>query len=311
MTAMAAGVDIGGTKIAAGLVDGRGEVRARVVLASPARRGPDAVLDAAAEAVRRAVGERPMPPVGVGAPGVIDVRTGRVRSATGILPGWTGTDVAAGLADRLATRVAVDNDVNAAALAEARFGAAREASSMVFCALGTGIGGALVAGGRLWHGATSTAGEIGHIPVPDAADLLCSCGATGHVEAVASGPSIAAAYLRLTGLSLNGPEIVRLARRGEEAALEVLARAGMALGHALTGLANALDPEVIVVGGGLVAAGPPLLDGVRSALDRGTLPGPRTVRLLTAVHGADAGVVGAALLAAEPQDQILPTVEEA
>lgn len=291
MTApVVAAVDIGGTKTAAALVRG-GTVLARIQAPTPATDGAAAVLDTAAALVR-SLGGAPVA-VGVGAPGLVDPGTGRVTAATSSIRGWSDVDVVAGTRTRLGLPGAVLNDVQAFTLGEAVHGAGRGLPTVLGVAVGTGVGGGVLAAGRLLTGRRGAAGHVGHVPVPQAVGLPCPCGATGHVEAVAAGPAMAAGYAARTGaVGVALTEVVRRARAGDPAALAVITRAGEALGTALAGLANTLDPDVVVVGGG--AAVPELLDALRPAFAASCLPVLGEVALVPAALGTDAQLVGAA-----------------
>ncbi|MFY1594845.1 ROK family protein [Micromonospora sp. WMMD737] len=299
-----AAVDIGGTKTAAALVRG-GTVLVRTQAPTPATAGAAAVLDTAAELVR-SLGGAPVA-VGVGAPGLVDPATGRVTAATSSIREWSEVDVVAGLGVRLGLPGAVLNDGQAFTLGEAVHGAGRELPTVLGVAVGTGVGGGVLAAGRLLTGRHGAAGHLGHVPVPQAAGRPCPCGATGHVEAVASGPAMTAAYAARAGrpqaaasglVTASGhaagdlPEVVRRARAGDPDARAVLALAGEALGTALAGLANTLDPDAVVIGGGAAVA--ELLDALRPAFAAACLPVLGTVPLVPAALGTDAQLVGAA-----------------
>ncbi|RKN40569.1 ROK family protein [Micromonospora endolithica] len=288
-TPILAAVDIGGTKTAAALVRG-GTVLARTQAPTPAS-GAAAVLDTAAALVR-SLGGAPAA-VGVGAPGLVDPDTGLVNAASSLIHGWSGVDVRAGLRDRLRLPAVVLGDVQAFTLGEAVHGAGRGLPTVLGVAVGTGVGGGVHAAGRLLTGRLGAAGHVGHVPVPQAVGRPCPCGVSGHVEAVASGPAMAAGYAARTGaLGVALPEVVRRARAGDEYARAVIATAGEALGTALAGLANVLDPDRIVVGGG--AAVPELLDALRPAFAASCLPVLGAVPLVPAALGTDAPLVGAA-----------------
>ena len=296
VTALRLGIDIGGTKTLAALVTPAGEVVGRTQAPTPARRGPAAVLDTAAGLAAQLLGGDRKTTVGVGAAGTIDPATGTVRYATDSLPGWAGTRVAAELGARLDRPVRVDNDVNAAALGETWAGAGRGRQHLLVVAVGTGLGGGLIRSGRVEHGARGAAGEIAHLPVPGAEELRCGCGRYGHLEALASGTGIAAAYARATGERVDGREVAALAETGDDAAREVLTRAGAALGAALAGLVALLDPQAVVVAGGAASA---LVPHAAAAYAIELLPAWADVPLLPAALGGDAVAIGAARLAME------------
>ncbi|WP_078888204.1 ROK family protein [Streptomyces sclerotialus] len=302
------GVDVGGTKIAAGVVSPEGTLLASVVRPTPAAQGRTAVLDAIAAAVRELPGREGAVGLGIGTGGVVDRDQGVVLSANALLSGWAGTRLSEELGDRLGLPVTADNDANVFALAEQTYGAGAGCASALYVSVGTGIGGGLVSGGRLLRGAHWTAGEFGHLAVPEAAGRPCNCGRAGHLEAVASGPAITARFREL-----SGDEDVHDLRRvaalaepdagptgaGTEAARAALAEGAGALGRALAGLVNTLDPERVVVGGGVASIGAPFWEPLTEAFAAELLPGPAGLRPVPAALGPRAAVVGAAALLLE------------
>lgn len=293
-TGLWVGLDIGGTKTAAALVRPDGVVLDRRQAATPAGSGPAAVLDTAARLAADLLPGAGAGPVGVGTAGTIDPATGTVLYATDSLPGWAGTQVADELAGRLGRRVRVLNDVAAAALGEHWAGAGRDRSHLLLVAAGTGLGAAMLRYGRLDTGARGAAGGVAHLPVPGAERLRCGCGRYGHLEAIASGTGLAAAYAAETGVRRTGREVAERAAAGEPAAAAVLRRAGTALGTALAGLVALLDPAAVVLAGGAADA---LLAPAGTAYAEQLLPGWAGVPLLPATLGTGAVAVGAARLA--------------
>ncbi|QMU71225.1 ROK family protein [Streptacidiphilus sp. P02-A3a] len=293
-------VDIGGTKIAAGLVAADGTVVRQRSVPTPAAEGPQAVLDAAADLVAELArpGE-PVLAVGVGSAGVIDPRTGRVLSATDALPGWAGTDLRGGLGARLGVPVAVDNDVHAHALGEAWRGAAAGVREVLLVAVGTGIGGSQVVDGRVHHGAHSAAGHVGHMPLPEAEGRRCPCGGVGHAEAVAAGPALLAEYRRRRGAAgtRDLADVAARAERGEPTARQVLEDGATALGRLIGGLVNLLDPELVLVTGGVANCGPVWWSSLRVGYHAEALPPLRGVPLEPGLLGHLAPLLGAARLA--------------
>jgi glucokinase len=308
MTAAVIGLDIGGSKLAAALIDRSGQIVAREQVVSPAREGPEAMIAASGALVRSLIAttaQRPGCPrpiaLGVATAGVVDPIEGAIRSAVDTIKSWAGVPLGRRLEELTGLPVAVENDVNAMGLAEATRGAAYGARSALVVAIGTGIGGALMFDGQLWRGRTGSAGEIGHIPVDVGAGdnaLPCSCGRAGHLQAMAAGPAIAARYAAMTGAArARLEEVGRACASGDEAALGVVRRAGTVLGRALGGLCNTLDPQVIVLAGGVIELGRPFLDPAVSALRAETLPGPTSVTVSVSALGPDAGLVGAGIAA--------------
>lgn len=267
------GVDIGGTKVAVGLVGAGGAVLRAGRIPTP-RTGAEGILSAVAEMVRRVAGRDVPLAVGVGAPGVIDPGSGAVTAATEVVPGWTGAPVREYLSRALQVPVAVDNDVRAMAFGEARAGAGRGYPSALFVSVGTGIGGALLLDGRLRHGSHGTAGEIAHLLAGRTGPIRCGCGRDDHVEAVCSGPAIHA----------GGAGV------GEAAEV---------LGRSLSGLVTALDVDAVIVGGGVAQSGAAFLKPFARALRAEVLPPLREIPVLPAELGLDAPIIGAALLAAD------------
>ncbi|GAA2207316.1 ROK family protein [Nonomuraea monospora] len=297
-TDLVAGLDIGGTKMAAALVDRSGTVMATATRPTPATAGRDAILTAAADLLRTLSGNEAIAAVGVGAAGVVDQRRGVVVSATQALAGWAGTDLRGELSRRLALPVAVDNDVHAHALGEQWRGAAAGYADVLLIAIGTGIGASMILDGRVRHGAHAVAGHAGHVPVASAAGLACPCGGRGHVEAVASGPALLAQYRNRSGTDVDHlAEVARLAAAGDPVAIAVLAEGGTAAGQAIGGLMNVIDPEIVVIGGGVPGCGEPWWRPLRAAVRAETLPALRDVPVVPATLGADAALLGAARLA--------------
>ena len=303
------GVDLGGTKLLAGVVDAGLAVHHRAFRPAPAAGAVDAIEEIVRELVQSSAA--PVVAVGVGIPSLTDAGRGRARWTNHLdLEGVTVADL---LSERLGLPVAVDNDANAALLAEHHAGAARGARHAVMLTLGTGIGGAMVVDGRIVRGAGGSAGEWGHVVVEaDGPECPGHCPGRGCLEAMASGTGLARAGERLAaeqpesalgaeraaGRAITGALVTELAHDGDPAAVAALAEVGRWLGVGLTSIANALDPEVIVIGGGVIAAGELLLGPARAELRARALPPMAgSVRVEPAVFGAESGMLGAALLA--------------
>ncbi|MGH3354224.1 MAG: ROK family protein, partial [Nocardioides sp.] len=303
VTPVVAALDIGGTKMAAAVVDGTGRVLARARIATPAAAGAEAVLAAAAEVIRSVTGEHAVAALGVGSAGVIDPGTGVVLGATDVLPGWVGTDIRGALATALGIPVAVRNDVHAHALGEAAYGAGAGHTSLLHVAVGTGVGAAYVhtgLPGKVLSGAHSAAGHAGHLPSRAAGDLPCTCGGSGHLEAIAAGPALAREHTRRTGVEVvDLREVAALAAAGDPDAGAVIELGGRAVGAAVGGLINVLDPDVVVVGGGVTGLGVRWWEALREVVAREVLPSLRGAPVLASGLGDDAAVLGAAALAQE------------
>jgi glucokinase len=305
------GIDAGGTKLLGGVVDEGLVVHHRV---HRTWRGGDRqeTLDVFVDAVTEVRAAAPdVEAVGFGLPSLVDRRSGAsVWSNHLPIDDVPFRDL---LSERLGMPVVVDNDVNVAALAEHRHGAARDAEHAVLVALGTGIGGGLVLEGRVFRGAHGFAGELGHMQVDhEGEDCPGACPGRGCLEALASGRAIGRAAQRAAeadpgstlgrraaeGRAITGALVTELAHDGDAQAREILASVGERLGAGLVGLVNVFDPEVVVVGGGAVAAGDLLLDSARSVVaERALPPVARDVRIVRTHFGEESGMLGAAILA--------------
>ncbi|MFE9611236.1 ROK family protein [Streptomyces sp. NPDC006012] len=288
------GLDMGGTKIAAALIGPDGTVLRRHDRPTPARAGADAVLDALAAAVREV--DDGAEAIGVAAAGVIDPRTGTVTSATDTIDGWAGTALAAGLHDRTGLPVACDNDVRATAGTEL-VALPDPNGSLVYVSVGTGVGGAVAVDGRMLHGSAGIAGHLGHLPSPEAVGLPCTCGGSGHLEAIASGPAMTARYERLGGRPARRLQTVaERAATGDATARRAITTGARATGRILGGLANALGPDRVVVGGGVPRIGDLYWTALTDAFRAELMAPLRHLRPVPPRLGADAAVQGAALL---------------
>lgn len=301
------GVDLGGTKTAAGVVGDDGSVLFTDQVPTLNRDGGAAILDATAALVRSLI-ERAaaqgatVAAVGVGSAGVINAAEGTVISATDAILGWSGTHITAGLTERLGLPAAVVNDVHAHALGEAWLGAGTGTTTSLMVAFGTGVGGSFVVNGQPLLGHHFVGGHVGHFASPYAVSrnnpLPCSCGHSGHVEAIASGPAIHAAYVR-NGGSPALPDtraVFDAAHLGDELALSVISIAAKAAGQAVGGLVNILDPAVVVVSGGLADAGELWWSAMEQALRAELLAPLANVSVVRASLGNTAAIVGAASL---------------
>lgn len=300
MSRLALGVDIGGTKIMVGLVDETGRVIGEIATApTPAREGPSAILARVAALVEATRSERSdVAGVGIGSAGVFDVR-GTVTSSTDILPGWAGTPVSNHLAALTGLRAVTVNDVHAAAIGEGAAGAAILAANAIVVTVGTGVGGALILDSRTPAGRSGVAGSVGHIALSREPILRCSCGQLGHSEPYASGPGMERDHLERFAQNLPLREIAARASKGEARATATLRRGAEALGEALASAANIIDPDLIVVGGGVSSIGDLYLDFVRSSFSARAMAGPSTTPIVAALLGPPATLVGAGLLALE------------
>ncbi len=290
------GFDIGGSKIAAVALDPEGNELARARRDVPRDHAATvAALSAMAEALVRAHGSARS--VGVAMPGVIAVDGTPIRAVN--LRWLEGRPLRADLERALRLPVAVGNDANCFALSEATDGAAAGAAVVFGATLGTGVGGGVVVHGRPLPGANAIAGEWGHNPLPvqdPAADVpVCGCGRVGCVESWLNGGALVRDYARVTARVVAGPEIARLAAAHDQPALAAVAAYGQRLAVALAGVVNLLDPDVIVLGGGLSSL-PGLCDLVRQLWAPSIVAADPRTRLVTARFGAESGLRGAAWL---------------
>lgn len=308
------GVDFGGTNIKVGAVTARGVVARHVVLAAREHATPEAFALGLEGAIRRLAetlgfSAGRIRGVGVGAPGVIDGERGVIHRLVNVPGGWRGVALKRLLERRLRRRCAVDNDVNVVALGEWRAGAGRGTRHSVYLTLGTGVGGGVVANGALVRGVSGSAGEIGHTVIrPDGP--RCACGARGCLEALIGTPAIvrrARAAIRggsriLARLAAREgavtPVVVsRAAAAGDRAARRIWDEAGFHLGLSLSNLINLLNPERIVVGGGVARAWPWFAPRMRLTIRRTAFRVPaRACRVVRSALGDEAGIIGGAIL---------------
>ncbi len=298
----AVGIDIGGTKIAAGIVTPSGEVLLPRTVPTPVAEGPDAVLETVIGQVRtllaESVGSR-VRAVGIGTAGMVNSETGMIIHANPNLPGWTGMPLGQRVYDAVGLPVRVDNDVNALAVGEGRFGAGQSYREIVYVAVGTGIGGALVRQGEIWRGAHYSAGEVAYLVAG-----WDEAGRPINVEDRASGTALEKQYQRLSGSAerLGLRQITERANNGERLAHNVIEEGARILGSVLMPLVAAIDPEILIVGGGVPNIGELWWTPFEQALRDGPLPMLKTFQVAPARLSANAGLVGAGALALNALD---------
>lgn len=306
----AIGVDLGGTKLLAGVVDDEQNVLHRGEETSLGRTAEE-LLGEIERAVRDALAAQPAAVgAGLGIPCTIDRERGVAINAVN-LP-IADVPIRELMRERLGLPVFVDNDANTAALAEHLFGAGRGAGDMLMLTIGTGIGGGLVLGGDVYRGSTGAGAELGHVVIDaDGPECQGSCPNRGCVEVLASGtalaregaaaaaraPDSALGRLVASGAELSGRDVTAAAIDGDPVAREVVALIGARLGVALSSLANVFNPGVIVIGGGVSSAGELLLEPARAELRARALPPMNATPVVPAELGADAGMIGAAAMA--------------
>ncbi len=308
------GIDLGGTKIYAGVVNAAGEIIESAREDTPPTSAGERALEAALDAiVKRLLSAAPdVVGVGLAAAGFVDATGSVVRSAPHLA--WRDAPVRERLSARWELPVVLDNDATAAAHAELRFGAARGTRDAVMVTVGTGIGGGIVAGGEVVRGRNGMAGELGHMCL-EPGGVECPCGLRGCWEQYASGralercarvlmegrPTVMAELCGGQPSALTGHMVSEAASQGDVAALMAFDQVGDALGRGLANVLAALDPEIVVVGGGVVAAGDRLLIAARQTLARCLVAAERRELppVVPAALGGDAGLLGAADLARE------------
>lgn len=315
-TSYAVGVDVGGTRIAVGLVERKGRVIRDSKRLTP-QTGPFAIVDAIIDLVEEVVSgvqASEVAGIGIGLPAQVDFLRQEIEFCTN-LP-LAGVDVRSLVMSRTRSEVTIDNDGHMAAIGEARFGAAKGARDFLMITLGTGVGGGMWINGEPYRGARGLGGEIGHTVI--ALDgPACPCGGKGHLEAYLGRPAIAArgreaakafsgrAILDAAGGSTAGitAEAVLLAARGgDPVARKILTEAGEVLGRALVGFVNVLNPRLICVGGGIGESADYLVEKAGEVMNSEALAGRRDVSVVQAVLGNDAGILGAAALAFDEHD---------
>jgi len=312
--AEAIGLDVGGTKIAFVRIDENGLPSERGVASTPAE-SPAATVAAMISCAEKLVSPR-VRAIGVGAAGMVEAKTGTLRFAPNLA--WRDVRLANEVSGTLGLPCIVHNDANVAAWGEFRFGAGRGAEDMLLVTVGTGIGGGIVSGGRLLHGAHGFAAEIGHIIV-EPGGPLCGCGNHGCWEQVASGRAIDrlaanaveedpsspfAKRFDADPTRARGHALTEAALDGDATAIEIFRRVGSRLGEGIAGLVNVLDPSVVVVGGGAIDAGDLLLEPARLRYAEAVEASEARpdVPIVAAELGKEAGAIGAAKLALEELD---------
>lgn len=290
------GVDVGGTKIAAAVVTRDGGIEAHTECPTPTD-SEEAVVEALVGTVAELVERDEVAAIGLGVPATIDQRTGSAISAVNIP--FTDIPLRTLMSERFGLPCGVDNDANAAAIAEWQVGAGKGTRYMVMLTLGTGVGGGVILDGRPFRGSSGAAAELGHMVIEhDGRRCQGNCTGRGHIEAYATGGAAASDY------GHDARELVARAVEGDERALEVLNGIARRLGSTLGTLVNVFDPELIVIGGGFgEAADEFLLEPAREVMRREALPpGRERVQVVPAALGPVAGVVGAGFVAFEALD---------
>jgi glucokinase len=306
------GIDLGGTNIKSGVVDQEGRALSSISLATEADRGPGVGIDNLAAAGKKAVAEAGLDwdqiaAVGLGSPGTMDLDAGMLLEPPN-LPGWDNLPVCQLLADRLAKPVVLQNDGNAAAFGEYWVGAGRNAHSLVMFTLGTGVGGGIVIGGSIVQGRHSHGGECGHIIIEAENGRRCSCGALGHLEGYASATAVVKRTLErldstdepsslrlIAAARLSSRAIAAAAAAGDSVAMEIMRETAHYLAVGAVTLMHTIDPDIVLFGGGMIAAGTTFLEEIRRGVREMAFPVPALkTRVEYALLGGNAGFIGAA-----------------
>lgn len=310
-TSYAVGVDVGGTRIAVGLVERKGRIVKDAKVLTP-KGGPFAVVDAIIDLIEQVVTgvhASELAGVGIGLPAQIDFQRQSIEFCTN-LP-LAGVDVRALVMSRLKHQITIDNDGNLAALGESRYGAAQGVRDFLMITLGTGVGGGMYFDGQPYRGSRGLGGEVGHMVI-QLDGPPCPCGGSGHIESYLGRPAIAAkgkevgATYAGKGIldqaggdvdTITAEDVIKAAQAGDEPATKILMNAGVILGRALVGFVNLLNPQMIVVGGGVGEAAPFMVERAAEIVAEEALAGRRDVKFVQAELGNDAGILGAAALA--------------
>ncbi|MFY9617822.1 MAG: ROK family protein [Arcanobacterium sp.] len=292
-------LDIGGTKIGWAIVAANApyQVAERGEIATQAFDGGDVVAQRIVALAKELVAEYPVRGVAIASAGVVDPHNGDIVFATGTMPGWGGTRLGTLITEATGLRVWAINDVHAHGLGEAVLGAGRGFTSVLACAVGTGIGGAHISNGAIVFGDHYLAGHYGHIHHHAARHQVCSCGRTGHIESIASGSGITAWFnARSKGEQVaNGRELQELADNGHELAGRVFVESAYALGEVLGSLANGIDPSVVILSGSMTRSGERWWQALREGYAASAMDFVAELDICQGELGSDAPLLGAVL----------------
>lgn len=298
-----AAADLGATHATMAITDLAGSILAEIHTPLDIRTGPEEVLACLCDTIAKLLAQIQrdvvdLVAVGIGLPGPVEHSTGK-PSKPPLMRGWDGFDVPGRVQQAFPVPVLVDNDVNIMALGE-RSAIWPDTEHMIFVKVATGIGSGIISGGQLQRGADGTAGDIGHISVSRGAGIACSCGNTGCLEAVASGPAIAAT-LKASGEQIETvSDVIDQASMGNLAVIQAIRQAGRDIGEVLNACVSIVNPSVITVGGSMAQAGEHLIAGIREVVYARSMPlATQNLHIGQSRSGAEAGVIGASLLAIE------------
>lgn len=300
------GIDLGGTNLKAALLDSKYRIHRKEARSTKAFRKKESLILAIIDSINKVtenirLDRADILGVGLGLPGPIDNKKGVVHFFPNI-PGWRQVNLKSILEKRLRLPVFLDNDAKLMALAEYRLGRAKGASGAVCLTLGTGVGAGIIIDKKLYRGANNAAGEIGHIPINEAGPS-CNCGGSAHLEAYIGNNRILSEAKKIFGRSITLEGLSALAAKGNKQAKDIWLRVAKRLGNALAGVVNLLNPDRIIIGGGVAQTGKVLFDNVRKAISKQAMSvQAKHVKLFKAKLGNDAGLIGAAILVKESID---------
>jgi glucokinase len=296
-------IDLGGTNLKAALLDLKYRILDRKVLSTQSFDHKESLIKAIIDCVNLIAKKHNLPPaailgLGLGLPGPIDYRRGVVHFFPNI-SGWKEINLKLILEKKTRLPVFLDNDANLMSLAEHRLGAAKGFANAICLTLGTGVGAGVILGDRLYRGQDNAAGEVGHIPINENGPT-CNCGGVACLEAYIGNNRILKKAQRLFKRKISLEELSLLAKKGDRKAKSIWMNAARRLGIALSAVVNLLNPDIIVLGGGVANAGEVLFDGVRKAINsRSMSVQAKRVKVVKAGLGSDAGLIGAAILVKE------------
>jgi len=305
------GVDLGGTKILTALANLEGRILAKSRQLTKAKEGPEAIINQIVASIEEVTGKtnidnNKIRAVGVGCPGPLNVEKGIIYNTPNL--NLKNVNIKEALEAKLTAPVFIENDANAAALGEKWFGAGQERDNLIYMTISTGIGGGIIINRRLYHGANDSAGEIGHMVIDPTLDVECGCEDQGCWEAIASGTAIGrlgreaieqGKKSKMTDLvseveEIDGATVTKAAANGDKVALEIIERVTNYLGIGVANLVNILNPEMVIIGGGVTKAGEMILEPIREVVAERALDAPAgVVEIVSAELGDDVGVIGA------------------
>lgn len=310
------GIDVGGTNVKIALVDDNGKIIYSNSVPTYAKMGYEYTVNNIKQAIKDLMKETNTTPsdiegIGFDFPGQVDCKTGVVKLAPNI-PGWVNVPIAQMIEDEFHIPTRIDNDVRCAALGELKFGAGRGCENFICITVGTGIGSGIVINGKVVRGATNAAGELGHIKLQMNGGPICGCGDTGCLEAFASGPAIVAMaqeYIKggkstkfremaaVEGGEITPYMVAKAAEEGDSVAKRIFEIVGEYIGIGLTSVINLLNPERVIIGGGVAESGELLLGPIRKTIkERAMVVAGNAVEIVPAQLGNSAGVIGASML---------------